>query len=81
MRIGGVRIDQPEWFTDGACRNLGPAAFFPEPGQPSTTARRACDRCAVVEQCLAYAIADPNLLGIWGGTNETQRDQIRSKQP
>lgn len=79
MRIGAVRIDQPAWFDDAACRGSGPAPFFPEQGQPSTKARAACDRCPIVEPCLAYAIADPTLQGIWGGTNEYQRDEIRSK--
>lgn len=80
MRIGGVRIDQPDWFADAACRGQGPAPFFPEQGQESATARQRCEHCPVVEPCLTYAIADPNLLGIWGGTNEYQRDEIRSKQ-
>jgi WhiB family transcriptional regulator, redox-sensing transcriptional regulator len=36
-----------------------------------------CESCAVRAECLAAALADPNLLGLWGGTTGTERRALR----
>jgi hypothetical protein len=44
----------------------------------SYTAQRAiCSGCAVRESRLAYALADKGLVGMWGGTTERERREMR----
>lgn len=43
-------------------------------------AKAICAKCPYRMQCLEYAINDPSLLGIWGGTTERQRRTIRSEK-
>jgi WhiB family redox-sensing transcriptional regulator len=59
-----------------ACRGLGHATFFPERGQPLDEARAICAGCLVAEECRAFASADGELAGVWGGTSAKQRRQI-----
>lgn len=70
--------ERPDWFAQAECRGTGPRKFFPE-GHESA-AHAICQRCPVRVACLDYALDDPTLVGIWGGTNETQRDHLRSKK-
>jgi WhiB family transcriptional regulator, redox-sensing transcriptional regulator len=41
-------------------------------------ARAVCDRCTVTEECLAFALADPYAMGVWGGTTGRQRRAMRT---
>ena len=55
--------------------------FFPDPKAgrfASIPARRCCDTCFVRAQCLDWALAHDEL-GIWGGTNETERKWIKDR--
>jgi WhiB family redox-sensing transcriptional regulator len=38
---------------------------------------QVCGRCLVREECLAWALADPTLLGVLGGTDEAARRLMR----
>ena len=51
--------------------------FFPERGASMAEVKRLCAGCAVREQCLHTALADPKLLGVWGGVSERGRRQLR----
>lgn len=78
--LDGLQLEP--WAVDGACAESGhPDAWFPEPGQHGTTTARAIavctTRCPVAAECLAYAMGHPNLRGIWGGTTEHQRRDVR----
>lgn len=42
-----------------------------------TTARRICAACPVQEKCLAYAMAHPEVVGIWGGRTTYERRMMR----
>jgi len=75
-----IRIERPDWFVDAACRGDGPSAWFPARGATTQPARLRCADCPVVRACLEYALDDDTLLGIWGGTSEQQRDQIRRRR-
>ena len=66
-----------EWVNDGSCSQTDPDAFFPEVGQSTRLAKKVCSRCAVLDQCLSYAVQDTTLTGIWGGTSERERRVIR----
>jgi WhiB family redox-sensing transcriptional regulator len=71
-------FSRPAWMDRGACCDVPTPAFFIERGGDQAPARRACAVCVVRSECLAYAMADPELKGYWGGTSERQRRQIRS---
>jgi WhiB family redox-sensing transcriptional regulator len=75
-----IRISRPDWFADALCLGTGPSTFFPDQGRNTLAARNTCARCPVVQQCLEHAIDDPSLMGVWGGTTENERDQIRRRR-
>lgn len=61
---------------DGACRGAHVETWFPE--QPDfRAAKRVCRRCPVIAECLDYALAKPELFGVWGGTSPTERAAIK----
>ncbi len=70
-----------EWRQRAACRGLDPdfaiATFFPEQGASAVAARGFCDSCPVRRQCLAFALADEHLHGVWAGTSSRQRKRLR----
>ena len=72
----------PAWHADAACREAHPGVtFFPGPGRSWEPARRICNRCLVREECLVWALDQgPTLVGIWGGTSERKRREMRQGQ-
>ena len=71
--------DIPEWVADALCAQVDPALFHPAKGQDqqSRTARNVCAGCDALDRCAEYAIARPELDGIWGGMTKRQRDLTR----
>jgi len=51
--------------------------FFPEKGGTTRPAKAVCAKCSVREACLAEAMANPNLSGIWGGLSDVERKALR----
>lgn len=71
-----------DWRFDAACRRENPELFFPVgsdgPAQRQAAAAKAvCRRCPVREHCLAYALAEGEDTGVWGGTDEAERRALR----
>jgi hypothetical protein len=50
---------------------------FPRLRIPATAAKAVCAACVVRGECLAYALADPDLVGVWGGTSHAERRALR----
>ena len=65
-----------QWMEQAACVGTDPEAFFPPKGDSGATARTVCAGCPVMDQCLQYA-TNNFFLGIFAGTNERQRTEIR----
>lgn len=72
------------WRKDAICRDTDPDLFFPV----GTTgfalvqidrAKQVCGECPVSEDCLQYAVETNQDSGIWGGTSEEERRQIRRR--
>jgi WhiB family redox-sensing transcriptional regulator len=71
---------RPEWHARAACRGAGTSAFFPTRGANAAVmarARAVCDRCTVTVECLDFAMSDIDAVGIWGGTTDRARRQLR----
>jgi WhiB family redox-sensing transcriptional regulator len=68
------------WMVDAACLGRGPDEFFPLAGDLVPAEIMAlCRACLVRDECLAYALADPELIGIWAGTTGRQRQRMRKR--
>jgi WhiB family transcriptional regulator, redox-sensing transcriptional regulator len=72
------------WMERGACRTtpgVDPAVFFPHEGDRRSvnTARKLCFRCDVRLQCLDFCL-DNDEQGIWGGTTDYERRQMRVRR-
>lgn len=70
------------WRTRATCKDTDPELFFPvgTTGQALLQIDRAkevCDDCPVKIECLDFAIATNQDSGIWGGTSEEERRDIR----
>ena len=75
-----MRLGEPEpWMENAVCRQTDPELWFPELGSSGRVAKQICQQCPVLEQCLAYALEHQER-GIWGGTSEKQRQQLRAKE-
>ncbi|TWE24245.1 WhiB family transcriptional regulator [Prauserella muralis] len=76
----GLTADDLAWHEHAACRDTDPDAFFPERDPDIraniATARRICQHCPVRRDCLDYALAHPDVEGIWGGLTTRERRQL-----
>lgn len=48
-----------------------------EPDYPTAEQLQFCNGCPVRKECLDVALANPELVGTWGGTSSYQRRQLR----
>ena len=68
------------WLDAGLCAQTDPEAFHPGKSDTNTAAKRTCAACDVTAECLAYALADPSLEGVWGGTSVRERQAMRRER-
>ena len=71
-----------EWLDKAACRGANPEMFFALKGNyPDLEgALGYCERCTVKEKCLATALLNPMIEGIWGGTTWDERKLFRRRR-
>lgn len=62
------------------CKGLDLRDFYPEKGQSHNIdeVKKVCFNCEVQAECLEYAIDDHH--GIWGGTTENDRRNLRRRR-
>ena len=65
------------WQDRALCAQTDPEAFFPEKGGSVREAKAVCRSCEVRIECLDYALENDIRFGIWGGTSERERRQLR----
>lgn len=63
------------WRDAAACQGVDPELFFSTAG-PNPAAIRICRNCPVIADCLADALDEPWIVGVWGGTTEADRRRI-----
>src|SRR5215831_183065 len=75
----------PEWYDDGACRDLPLSIFFGAENATDTQlispgelrrAQEICGSCPVRAKCLSYALERKILHGVWAGTSGRTRARI-----
>lgn len=73
-----VAAMRASWQRDALCAESVVDLWFPGAGQPSSPALEICGRCSVRTECLAEALADPDLdHGIRGGATANARKLMR----
>ena len=65
----GCRVRRAEAQGSGPTSTRGTSSNAP--------AKAVCSGCPVRVECLAYALAEPQLQGVWGGTSDTERRALR----
>lgn len=68
-------LERPGWQHRAACRGEPVGTFFPS-GRP-VRAQVVCSECPVRVECADYALADPELVGVWGGLSTVERRRLR----
>ena len=69
--------EEESWQDRALCAQTDPEAFFPEKGGSTREAKKICTGCEVKAECLEYALANDERLGIWGGLSERERRRIK----
>ena len=70
-------LKRPAWQAEAACRGDEVSVFFPDSHEDSRYVIAICVSCPVKTECLNYALEDPSLKGVWGGTSARQRSRLR----
>lgn len=66
-----------DWLDDASCAQTDPEAFNPEKGGSARRAKAICAMCDVEAECLAYALANHPLPGVYGRTTERERRAMK----
>ncbi len=79
-----LTLASAEWRREAACRDTDPDLFFPVGTTGPAidqidTAKAVCRACHAQSLCLEYALATNQDSGIWGGTSEDERRQLRKR--
>lgn len=84
--------DMPDFTEHGApiCAQTDPDLFFPKENfmpdgitvhssryESESSAKALCGTCPYAQRCLEYALENPGVHGIWGGTAERDRLKLR----
>lgn len=60
-------VHRPKWMAVAACQGERRDLFFPRKGEGTAPSKAICAGCPVRPDCLEYALADPELVGVWAG--------------
>lgn len=76
---------RPEWHQRAACAGMvsspdDPDPFFPGRGESARPAREVCQQCPVKRECLEAGLSAGYFFGIWGGTTERERRDIKRQR-
>lgn len=69
-----------DWARYAACSEVDGDLFYPDDAgaYPASVAAAVsvCQRCAVIDACLEYALVSDERFGIWGGLTAHQRRRL-----
>lgn len=73
----------PYFFDEALCKYVDPELWFADVNNTNSRetklAKEICGSCKHEVECAAYAIVNPDIVGIWGATTTTERKRIRKK--
>jgi WhiB family redox-sensing transcriptional regulator len=74
-----------DWRHRAACRDEDPELFFPigttGPALHQVDeAKRVCQRCEAVDECLSWALNSDQDAGVWGGLDEDERRALKRRR-
>lgn len=75
--VEGLGEPRSSWSTRGACAVDG-KPFLQEPIDIARC-KEVCGHCPVQKKCLAYAIANDEKFGVWGGMDRKERKALKSQ--
>jgi WhiB family redox-sensing transcriptional regulator len=69
----------PDWREDALCAQTGGDDHHPLDGDRAAAqrAKKICQACTVTAECLAWALEHDQRFGVWGGTTERERRDMR----
>jgi WhiB family transcriptional regulator, redox-sensing transcriptional regulator len=75
-------VQIPAWVEGGACGVVvdPDSVFFPIRGGSSKAPRAICATCSERIPCLTFALEHHEVFGIWGGTSDRERRQLRQQK-
>ncbi|WP_438353699.1 WhiB family transcriptional regulator [Microbacterium sp. CJ88] len=73
---GNDTFDDTAWYVDASCAETDPELWFPEQSIGAATARSICRGCAVIEECLDFALRHDIDHGVWGGLTARERRKL-----
>lgn len=76
-----VMTGEADWWPLAECLGSDTNAFFPHAESVPFEVAAICSRCRVREECLSYAMADPEVKGIWAATSTRDRNRLRRGHP
>lgn len=65
------------WVDEALCAQVDTEMFFPGQFDSVDPAKRVCQTCPVRLECLQYALQNPDIDGVWGGTSKRERTRMR----
>jgi WhiB family redox-sensing transcriptional regulator len=68
------------WREDANCKSMNPDLFFPGPNTPIDDVVEICFACPVRIACLEHALANGEILGVWGGLTQQERRALHRKR-
>lgn len=76
--MSSIKPPPGPWADRAKCRGLDVDMFMPPRGDTNRHAVAVCNACPVKAECLDYALTAPvERHGVWGGTSERERCQLR----
>lgn len=68
-----------QWMQEGSCRNTTIFIVLADTKSEKEQSKKVCRDCTVKSECLDYALAN-NEQGIWGGTTDKDRRNIKRQR-
>ena len=73
-----------DWRHHALCRDVDPELFFPIGNTGPALlqideAKQVCQRCAVMDSCLQWALESGQDSGVWGGLSEDERRALKRR--
>ena len=77
-----MQLIAKDFWKGALCAEIGSEIFFPERHEANMAqiAKRICNKCDIKQKCLEYALKDPDLKGVWGGTTSKDRKYLRRRR-